>query len=234
MKNIPKYIAIIPDGNRRWAKKKKLKAWKGHYEGAKRFEELIDKAFNLGIKGLVFWGSSVNNLTKRPLKEKLALLDIYEKYFKKLISDKRIFEDKIKINIIGKWEEQFPKKLVLLLKEGIAKTKKHTGFSLSFLLAYNGDDDIEESIRSIINKKKRKYINKKMISENLMSKEIPAIDLVIRTGVENDPHNSAGFLMWQTQNSQLYFTDIQFPDFTVEKLTDTIKDFSKRARRLGK
>jgi tritrans,polycis-undecaprenyl-diphosphate synthase [geranylgeranyl-diphosphate specific] len=234
-KKIPKHIAIIPDGNRRWAKKHNLKPWDGHYEGAKRFEELVDEAFDLGVKSITFWGSSVDNLTKRPWREKKALLNIYEKYFKKLMADKRVFENKIKINILGKWQEQFPDRLVNLLKRGIERTKNHNKFNLNFLLAYNGDDDILTAVKKIINKKyKAEDINNEIITENLMSNVVSPIDLVIRTGVEDDPHNSAGFLMWQTQNSQLYFTNLQFPEFTANKLKMAIEDFSQRERRLGK
>ncbi len=235
--NLPNHVAIIPDGNRRWAKEQGLKPWDGHYEGAKRFEELVDEAFSLNIKNISFWGSSEYNLTKRPLREKKALLDIYETYFKKLVRDKKIFEKNIKINIIGKWKEQFPKKLVKLLEEGIEKTKQHDRFNLNFLLAYNGDTDIVEATKRIVELSKRAdnlIVNKQLISDNLMTETLPAVDLVIRTGTENDPHNSAGFLMWQTQNSQLYFTDLKFPDFTAKKLTIALEDFSNRARRLGK
>jgi len=236
IKNIPKHIAIIPDGNRRWAKKRNLKPWEGHYEGAQRFEELVNVAFDAGVESITFWGSSVDNLTKRPLKEKMALLDIYEKYFQKLISDPRIFKDNIKINVIGKWQEQFPRKLKAMLKEGIAKTKSHTGLNLNFLLAYNGDDDMIEAIKNIISKGQEfiEKIDSKLVADNLMSKVIPEIDLVIRTGVEGDPHNSAGFLMWQTQNSQLYFTEDTFPEFTADKFITAMEDFSGRIRRLGK
>jgi len=235
MKNIPNHIAIIPDGNRRWARKRGLKPWDGHYEGAKRFEEIVDKAFELGVKSITFWGSSVDNLKKRPWREKKALLDIYETYFKKLISNRRIFDDKIRINIIGKWEKQFPGRLVKLLKEGVRKTKEHDDFQLNFLLAYNGDDDLVEAVKNIVGKKNLPAkVDSALIAQNLMSKVIRPIDLVIRTGVEGDPHNSAGFLMWQTQNSQLYFTDLQFPEFTADKFDLAIRDFSSRVRRLGR
>ncbi len=234
-RNFPKHIAVIPDGNRRWARRQNLKPWEGHYEGAQRFEELVDIAFELGVESLTFWGSSVDNLTKRPLKEKIALLDIYEKYFQKLINDKRIFTDNIKINILGKWQEQFPAKLAKLLKSGIEKTKKHTGFQLNFLLAYNGDDDLIETTKNIVKQNiLPDKINSEVIQNNLLTAVIPVIDLIIRTGVEGDPHNSAGFLMWQTQNSQLYFAEDQFPDFTAEKFKTALEDFAQRSRRLGK
>ncbi len=235
--NIPNHVAIIPDGNRRWAKKQGLRPWDGHYEGAKRFEELVDEAFSLGIKNISFWGSSEDNLTKRPLLEKKALLDIYETYFKKLVKDKKIFEKNIKINIIGKWKEQFPGKLVKLLEKGIEKTKSHTAFNLNFLLAYNGNSDIIEAVKNIVElsiKEENLIINAKLVGKNLITKDLPVVDLIIRTGVEGDPHNSAGFLMWQTQNAQLYFTDLQFPDFNSLELKKAIVDFQKRQRRLGK
>jgi undecaprenyl diphosphate synthase len=237
MNLIPRHIAIIPDGNRRWAKKQGLEPWEGHYEGAKRFEDLIDRAFDLGIKNISFWGSSVDNLTKRPLREKRALLDIYEKYFKELITNEKIFRNNVKINIIGKWRKQFPSRLVRLLETGMEKTKQHTNFSLNFLLAYNGDDDILEAVKKITKLTEENAslkINRELISKNLMTHDLPPVDLVIRTGVENDPHNSAGFLMWQTQNSQLYFTNLQFPDFTAEQLEISLNDFASRDRRLGK
>ena len=129
------------------------------------------------------------------------------------------------------------KTVVTLLKKSINKTKNHTKFNLNFLLAYNGDDDVLEAVKRIVklsNTKNVLDINKKLFFDNLMSKDLPMIDLVIRTGVENDPHNSTGFLMWQTQNSQLYFTNLQFPDFTAHKLNLAIKNFSNRTRRLGK
>jgi len=237
MNLIPRHIAIIPDGNRRWAKKQGLEPWEGQYEGAKRFEDLIDRAFDLGIKNISFWGSSVDNLTKRPLREKRALLDIYEKYFKELITNEKIFRNNVKINIIGKWRKQFPSRLVRLLETGMEKTKQHTNFSLNFLLAYNGDDDILEAVKKITKLTEENAslkINRELISKNLMTHDLPPVDLVIRTGVENDPHNSAGFLMWQTQNSQLYFTNLQFPDFTAEQLEISLNDFASRDRRLGK
>ncbi len=234
--NIPKHIAIIPDGNRRWAKEKQLQPWEGHYEGAKRFEEILNTAFQAGVENVTFWGYSADNLKKRPWREKKALLEIYEKYFQKLLKSKKIFQEKIKINIVGRWEEQLPGKLVRLLKRGIQETKNHRNFNLNFLLAYNGDDDILMAVKNIARKIKKGglKITKKTIAEHLLSQPVKEVDLVIRTGIEGDPHNSAGFLMWQTQNSQLYFTETKFPDFGAKELKKAIRDFARRQRRLGR
>ncbi len=233
--SIPKHVAIIPDGNRRWARSRGLKVWEGHFEGAKRFEEIVNKGFECGVKTLTFWGSSMDNLTKRPVVEKKALLEVYEEYFHHLIEDDRIFTDKIKINIVGHWRKQFPARLKKLLEDGIEKTKSHRNYTLNFLLAYNGDDDILTGVRRIIERNYRaEEVDGQLIKKELLSGDVEMVDLVIRTGVENDPHNSAGFLMWQTQNSQYYFTDTYFPDFNAEKFDLAIADFQKRERRLGK
>jgi len=237
MDHIPNHIAIVPDGNRRWARDRNMKPWDGHEAGAKKTEELIKKAIDLGINHLTFWGSSEDNLKKRPLAEKRALLGIYERYFKKLLSSEDVFDNKARINIVGRWKKQFPKNLVKILVEGIEKTKLHSKHFLTFLLAYNGDDDViyaANKISSASSKNNQKInITKNNFSSFLLSSELPDVDLLIRTGVEDDPHNSVGFLMWQTRNSQYYYSDKMFPDFGAPELEKAIKDFSKRARRLG-
>ncbi|MFO7807470.1 MAG: polyprenyl diphosphate synthase [Candidatus Moraniibacteriota bacterium] len=237
-KSMPYHVAIIPDGNRRWAKKRDRKPWKGHKAGAEAIEELSKEALKMGVKSLTFWGSSKDNLTKRPFEEKRELLKIYEEYFKKLINSSDIFENKTKIQIIGRWEEQFPKRLKKILEEGIEKTKNHTGSFLNFLLAYSGDDDILHAVKEIKKEARNKArdfkMNKEAFQSYLVSSKLPSVDLVIRTGVEDDPHNSAGFLMWQTQNSQYYFSEKLFPDFNATELKKALEDFANRERRLGK
>ncbi len=233
---MPKHVAIIPDGNRRWARKKGLKPWKGHEKGAQSIEEITRKALDMGIENLTFWGSSQDNLQKRPLTERKALLKIYEEYFQKLIDSEEIYENEARIRLIGRWAQQFPQKLTRILKNGIKKTQRHSKHFLNFLLAYNGDDDMFQAVKSIGQKIKRGEIgsvNKTAIKKHLLSAELPDVDLVIRTGVQGDPHNSVGFLMWQTQDSQYYYSDKMLPDFGAEDFETAIKDYVKRARRKG-
>jgi len=238
MKSIPNHVAIIPDGNRRWAKKKNLVPWQGHDIGADQIEKISRQALKDGIKYLTFWGSSKNNIQKRPLDEKRALLKIYEKYFKRLINDPDIYENKTRIQIIGDWRNQFPSKLKGILEKGIKKTKNHSNNFLSFMLAYNGDEDVLMAAEKIKERVLTKGQGFKVTAESfknlLLSKDLPSVDLLVRTGVENDPHNSAGFLMWQTQNSQYYFSEKYFPDFGPKDLDIAIESFNKRGRRLGK
>ncbi|MEA1926115.1 MAG: polyprenyl diphosphate synthase [Patescibacteria group bacterium] len=234
---IPNHVAIIPDGNRRWAKRRSLKPWKGHDVGARRTEELIKEAFNVGIRHLTFWGSSRDNIQKRPLVEKRVLLSIYGQYFKKLIESDEVYEKQVRIDIIGKWKKQFPKKLVNILSEAVERTKHHSKYFLTFLLAYNGDDDIIFAAQKLVEKahllKKQFKVTKSELKSQLMTSRIPNVDLLIRTGVENDPHNSTGFLMWQTRNTQYYFSDLMYPDFSASEFRKAVKNFSKRARRFG-
>jgi len=231
---LPHHIAVIPDGNRRWAKGKNLKPWEGHMAGADRIEEIVRKALEMKIKNISFWGSSIDNLKKRPLMEKKALLDIYEKYFKKLMDSDEIHQNEAKINIIGRWREQFPESLKKILIAGMEKTKHYKNYNLNFFLAYNGDDEMLEAIKNISHKigDNVEEITFDTIKENLMTKNLPAVDFLIRTGGE--AHMSAGFLMWDIANAQLYFSKKLFPDFTKEDFVIALEDFSQRGRRLGK
>ena len=165
-------------------------------------------------------------------------MKIYEKYFKKLITDPDVYENKTGINVIGDWEKQFPRKLRNILIDGIKKTKDHTHNFLNFMLAYNGDDDVLHAVKKIKDKILKEGKNLKittdLISENLLSSKLPPVDLIIRTGTENDPHNSAGFLMWQTQNSQYHFSKKLFPDFGPKDFRKIVEEFKGRKRRMGK
>ncbi len=232
-KNIPIHVAIIPDGNRRWAKKKGLKPWDGHEKAAQNLEHIFRAAFDLGIKYLTFWGSSVDNLKKRPVAEKRALLDIYKRYFRKLIDSEEIHKNKTRINVIGKWEEQFPESLKKIIRECVERTRHYKNCYLNFLLAYSGDDEMIEAARQIARKCKTGVrITAQSIKENLMTKELPSVDLLIRTGGE--PHNSAGFMMWDVANAQLYFFEKMNPDFGVADLKAAVREFEKRERRFGR
>lgn len=234
---LPTHVAIVPDGNRRWAKKRNLKPWEGHKQGAQMIENIAKEGLNLKIKYLTFWGSSEDNLRKRPLQERKALLEIYEQYFKKLIQNDDVYKNEVQINIIGKWAEQFPKKLISILKDGIERTKNHSNYFLNFLLAYNGNNDMLSAVKkvaqSFYQRGNFEDISSESIRSNLMTSRLPDVDLLIRTGVEDDPHNSAGFMLWQTQNSQYYFSNKMLPDFGANEFREAIESYSQREIRLG-
>lgn len=232
MNNLPNHIAIIPDANRRWANERGLPPWEGHEAGAENFEKLISYSLKKGIQCLSIWGSSIDNLSKRPLEEKKALLDIYKKYFTKMLEGKEIIENEVRVNFIGRWEEQFPDSLKQIIYAVIEKTKNYQKRILNFMLAYGGTDDMLNAIEKINDKyEKGVKITAEIIKENLMTANIPAVDLVIRTGGE--PHNSAGFMMWDTADAQLYFSPEKFPDFNEEKFEEALEEYARRQRRFG-
>ncbi|HOX11115.1 MAG TPA: polyprenyl diphosphate synthase [Candidatus Moranbacteria bacterium] len=229
---IPNHVAIIPDGNRRWAKQRGLSPWEGHSAGAENTEQLLRKALELGIKCFSVWGSSLDNLKKRPLEESRQLLKVYEEYLTRLLGSSDIHEYQVKINFIGKWEEQLPEALKKVLYDCIEATKNYSENVLNIFLAYSGDDEMESAIKEIIKKGiPSEAISKETIKENLMTRNLPEVDFMIRTGGE--PHLSAGFMMWDTANVQLYFSEKYYPDFGAAEFEAAIEDFSQRGRRLG-
>ena len=230
--NIPEHVAIIPDGNRRWARKRGLHPWVGHEVGAKKFEKVLGKALELKIPHLTFWAGCWDNLTKRPKLEIKFLIKVYGDWFKKIASDERIHKNKVRIDFLGRWEEILPIETKRIIEEAKKATKGYDKHFLTFLVAYDGRDEMIDCIRRIA-KSSRDKINDKTIKENLWTKNLPKVDLVIRTGCESDPHISAGFMMWDTSYSQLHFTKTLLPDFKPEEFEKIIEGFSKRERRLG-
>lgn len=236
-KNIPQHVAIIPDGNRRWAKERGLKPWRGHFKGAENTHDLLEEALDLGIKYLSLWLGSFENLTKRPEKEISFLFQIYDRYFKKLIKNKKVHQNGIKVNVFGRWEEILPEKVKKTIKEALKVTKDYNGRFLNVFLGYNGTDEMLEAIKEILKEGKKNRgikITDNTLRDYLWTGDLPPVDFLIRTGSDNDPHNSAGFMMWNCANSQFYFAKEYYPDFNREKFNKAIKDYQRRERRLGK
>ncbi len=229
--NIPKHVAIIPDGNRRWAKKKSLATFLGHEKVGDASEEIIKKSLEMHIPYLTIWGSSLDNVLKRSKNEVNYLFKIFQTEFEKIAEDENIHKKKVRIEVIGEWKKYFPDSLKKAIENAIEKTKKYDKYFLTFLMAYNGTDEMLDCIKKL--KEKREAVTKKTIKENLWTKDLPPVDLIIRTGTEDDPHNSAGFMMWDTAYSQYYFTKKYFPEFRGKQFEEAIQDYSKRKRRKG-
>jgi len=225
-----RHLAIIPDGNRRWAKKRGLPSWKGHDEGSKKIEEIIKEAAGLGIEYLTFWIASRDNLAKRSKSEVGFLYELFQKAFDSLLQNKKIYEEDVKIRIIGFWKNSVPKKLENSILRLMEATKDHKSKHLSFLFDYDGLSEMIEGVKLII-KNGQSEINYDTIQQKLITSELPPVDLVIRTGGE--PHNSAGFMMWHTAYSQYCFTPTLFPSFGKKELNKAVKDYHNRDRRFG-
>ncbi len=229
---LPNHVVIIPDGNRRWAHERGLDPWKGHEAGAENTEHLIREARRLGIREISFWGSSIENLTKRPLVESRALLDIYETYFSKLAESEEIHTDQARIRCIGHWEEQFPEPLKKVLSRCIESTQQYDKYFLNFFLAYSGDDEMRLAFEKVSQElAPGERVTNELIKKHLMTRDLPPVDYLIRTGGE--PHLSAGFMMWDIANTQLFFSEKLFPDFGPEALAEAIKEYQERGRRFG-
>ena len=230
---LPKHIAIIPDGNRRWARMKGLKPWEGYRYGTETFEKIYKKIVNLGIPYTTFWIASLDNLTKRPKQEIRFLLDVFAKNFPRLAREEFVHKHKVRVNAIGRWRELLPNRVIKAVEEPIKATENYNNFYLTFLMAYNGDDELTEAVKKIVktSKKKRIKIDWQTIKEFLWTKDLPPVDLLIRTSGE--PHLSANFLSWHIGYSQLVFPKVYFPDFTEKEFLKTLKEYLKRQRRFG-
>lgn len=236
--NFPKHVAIIPDGNRRWAKKNKLASFLGHDTGSKVAENIINEAFTLKIPCFTFWGCSVSNIVKRPKNEVSFLFRIFETQFKKMLENKDIEKNKVKVNVFGRWKELFPQTTVQAIERVIKKTKNHHNYQLNFMLAYGGKEEMIEVIKIIVDTKGRNkdtVIDEGMVKNNLWTKDLPPVDLIIRTG-EGDSmaHMSDGFMMWDASDAHLYFSKTLWPDFNKKEFKKAIDAFSAVEKRFGK
>lgn len=225
------HLAIIPDGNRRWAKARLLLPWKGHVEGVKRFWELAEASAQMGIKHLTFWAGSYSNLAKRSKEEVDVLFQLLADELSKPELLEKLNQNKTSLQVIGEWElfSRDPK-LKETLQDVEQKTSAGAEHHLTILFGYDGQREMLAAIKSL--QESGQDVTAEVLHQNLMTAELPAVDLVIRTGGE--PHWSAGFLMWQTANSQYYFTEDLWPDFKVPQLKTALEDFERRERRMGK
>ena len=234
-KNLPNHIAIIPDGNRRWARKHQLEAWFGHKKGTEGLEKLAAVMVELGISHLSFWGSSKDNLKKRSKQEVAFLLKLFKERFLELSKNEIVHKNQIKINILGDWRKQFPEDVKVSLNQAIENTKNYNKFFLNFFIAYSGTGEVLDAIKCIAERARRDLsleIDKSLLKKCLLTRELPSVDLMIRTGGE--PHLSDGFMMWDTANTQLYFLDKLWPDFDKQDLKNAIENYLERGRRFGK
>jgi len=226
---IPIHIGIIPDGNRRWAKLRRLKKTAGHEKSAEysNIFSLFDEARKLGVKYISIWGFSTENW-KRDDEEKKVIFDLILKILKKMKKD--CDKNKIRFRHFGR-KDRLPKKLVKKILDMEKETKNYSDFNVNLCLDYGGRDEILRAVNKILKfNRDRKKINEKTFSEYLDSKKIPDIDLIIRTSGEK---RTSGFMPFQSVYSEFYFVKKPFPLFNKKDLRKAILDFGKRKRRFG-
>ena len=229
---IPSHIAIIMDGNGRWARDRRLPRFAGHNEGINSVREIVRICGEIGVKYLTLYTFSNENWS-RPNKEVSAIMNLLMKTISKEISN--LHKNNVRFNAIGDLNS-LPKNSFQDIKCGIEKTKENTGLNLTLALSYGGRQELLSAIKSIIQKVtseliKLDDINEDEIMNELYTKNMPDPDLLIRTGGEKRISN---FLLWQIAYTELYMTDTFWPDFREDSLLKSILDFQNRQRRFGK
>ena len=230
--NMPRHIAIIMDGNGRWAKKKLLNRVKGHETGAGVVRTMVRTCSDLGVSYLTLYAFSTENW-QRPKIEIAALMMILKNFLKTELQE--MLDKNIRFQSIGQIE-RLPADVQQRLQETIDKTKDNTGMVLNLALSYGGRTELIQMVKNIAVKVQNKDISidavdSDLISNHLYTKEIPDPDLMIRTSGEMRISN---FLLWQLAYSELYFTNTLWPDFTREELIRIIIEYQSRERRFGK
>lgn len=226
-KSVPKHVLIIPDGNRRWARERGLSASFGHYTSAsdERIMELLLEAKRLGIGYISLWGFSTENW-KREGREIRAIFNLIFKKIDKLKEEAH--KHRIRFRHIGR-KDRLPKDLMKELKKLESETLEYSDLSVQLMLDYGGRDEIIRAVNKILKDKKGK-INETEFLNYLDSKDIPDPDLIIRTSGER---RTSGAMPFQATYTELYFTDVYFPEFGADELRKAVRDFSDRVRRFG-
>lgn len=230
--NLPKHLAIIMDGNGRWAKQQGFLRAFGHENGTKSVKKTITTCAKLGIEYLTLYAFSTENWN-RPKLEVEALMRILINSLKKELGT--LQENNIRLNAIGNLEK-LPKSAQKELLDVIDKTKNNTRLTLTLALSYGSREELVNAVRIISDKVKNNIISidaidDSIINEHLYTQNLPDVDLLIRTSGE---HRISNFLLWQIAYAELYFTNVLWPDFKDQDLYEAIISYQKRERRFGK
>lgn len=231
MNNLPEHIAIIMDGNRRWAKEHNVPIQMGHKEGAKTIEKIVKYANQIGLKYITVYAFSTENW-KRSQEEVSWLMQLLQNYLDEY--SKRADTQNIKIRVLGDMSA-LNQGLQNSIAEAIERTKNNTGTSFNIALNYGGRDEIVKATQKIAKQVQEgtlsiEDINEEVLSNNMYTYDMPDPDLMIRTSGEL---RTSGFLMWQLAYTEFLFVDKYWPDFTEKDLDDAIEAYGKRKRKFG-
>lgn len=221
------HIAIIMDGNGRWAQEKGMDRIFGHKEGAKSAKKVIEACSDLNINYLTLYAFSTENWN-RPQFEVDSLMSLLSSMLKNEI--KELERNNIVFNVVGRVED-LPKSVQNIISDVIDRTKHNTGLILSLALSYGGRQEIIDAVNKIIVSKKSEIIDEEIVKNNLYCPEIPDPDLIIRTAGE---YRLSNFLLWQSAYSELFVSKKNWPDFKKKDLMEALKDFENRDRTFGK
>ena len=232
MNKLPKHVAIIMDGNGRWANMQGKNRVSGHQQGAKAVREVVEEAVKMEIEFLTLYAFSTDNWS-RPVEEVSLLMKLLVNSLKKEF--KRLSKNNIRLQSIGN-KDELPNPVKEELSYVIEKTKNNTGMVLTLALNYGAKDELTAAVKAIAFKVKNSIISPEKVDqstiiEHLYTHNLPAVDLLIRTSGEERISN---FLLWHIAYAELYFTKTLWPDFKKEDLQKALVDYAKRERRFGK
>ena len=230
--NLPKHLAIIMDGNGRWAKQKGYLRSLGHESGTKSVREVVETCAKLGIENLTLYAFSTENWNRPKLEVKLLMNILINSLQDEL---KTLNDNNIRLNSIGNLS-LLPESAQKKLQEVIETTKNNSRMVLTLALSYGSREELINVVKNISNKVKNNIISidsidESIINQHLYTQDLPEVDLLIRTSGE---HRISNFLLWQIAYAELYFTDVLWPDFKEDDLYEAIISYQKRERRFGK
>ncbi|MSO19224.1 MAG: isoprenyl transferase [Acidobacteria bacterium] len=231
LSRLPRHIAVIMDGNGRWARRRRLPRIAGHRAGASAVHEIVETGSRLHLKALTLFAFSTENW-KRPQTEISTLMSLLREYLRKELAE--IHRNNIRLQILGRYE-QLPVEVRGDLDDAMRITGGNTGMVLNVALNYSARSEMVDTIQSIIARVQRgelrtEDVTERTVSENLSTGGLPDPDLLIRTSGEMRVSN---FLLWQIAYAEIYVTETCWPDFTRRHLLEAIIDFQKRERRYG-
>ncbi len=229
---LPRHVAIVMDGNGRWAEKRKKPRLYGHKVGASSVREIVEVAAETGIEILTLYAFSSENW-KRPDGEVTGLMTILQNYLESELS--RMLANDIRLCCIGDLQ-RMPAGVRAVLLESIEKTRDNKKLILNLALSYGGQDEIVNAVKVIAEKCRNgdlevDEINKSLVSDHLYTAGLPDPDLLIRTGGEKRLSN---FLLWQTSYAEIVFTDVMWPDYRKEAFMQSLEEYQRRERRFGR
>lgn len=223
---VPTHIAIIMDGNGRWAKKRSLPRTAGHAAGSKKFKEIARYCNKIGVQYLTVYAFSTENW-KRPKEEVDTIMNIFRDYLKDSANFK---SENIMLKFIGD-RSGMPKDIVKLMEQAEYDSKDATGLKCYMAINYGGRDELVHAVRSILKEGiKEEDISEETISSHIYTKDYPDPELIIRPSGE---YRLSNFLIWQAAYSEFWFSNVLWPDFSTDDLDKAIEDYNKRNRRFG-
>lgn len=236
-----RHLAIIPDGNRRWAAARGSLPWDGVRQGVVTAERTFEAVLSRHIPFCTFWASSYDNLVQRPYAERVVLNELFATWFGQLADNDTVRRERVAVRFIGEWHSLLAPAARASISRVLEETAAYDGPVLTFLVGYDGDRELTAAVTALLKKQGVRQnvpdTNTPVVLEDLRAqawtKGLPAVDLLVRTGSWEDPHRSANMLPFLTSNVQEAYPAVYWPDFSAAELDQVLADYLARERRLG-